>query len=171
LSLLKNKEQGKVTEEYLSLVTGLGIVPGSGCGLLFKGDLQNDKWLAEIKSTRNDHMRVQTAWWFKARAQADLKQKFYSSVILIFTARFDEYGGPLAVALVENHLVPKLECLPESYDLSGTCRKISQTRFSTLVPGFKSLARLEDPRKRVAQLAFITLPDFHSIVDKTSNGQ
>jgi hypothetical protein len=166
---MKNKQQGNITEENLVLETGLELVPGSGCGLLFKGDLQNDYWLAEGKSSRNNHLVFNTAWWFKAEAQALLKRKVYSALLLVFTIRFDEYTGPLGIAAVQNHLVPSLECTKKSFDIHGTTHKIKQPQFEHIYEGQKSLVRVEDKQKRTAQLAFITLPDFQKLVTKTSN--
>jgi len=65
------------SEQWVEDRTGLRRVPGSGCGLVYKGDNGNRLWHYEDKSTRADYLCIKLAWLDKAKTQANSKQKPY----------------------------------------------------------------------------------------------
>lgn len=73
----QNKAQSQKSEERVEAVTGLERTPGSGCGLLFKGDNGNKDWHFEDKSTRQERLVVKREWWEKTRYQAQQRNKTY----------------------------------------------------------------------------------------------
>ena len=87
--------QGEKMEKLASLLTGFEMTPGSGCGLIFKGDLNSDEWIIEVKSTRSKHLRFDTAWWSKLKRQAKEKQKEKYALIFGWTDRPKDYDGSL----------------------------------------------------------------------------
>ena len=101
-----NRAQGAHLERLASLYTGIKQTPGSGCGLIFKGDLNSDDWFIEVKSTRSKKLTLNSEWWFKAQAQAREKLKPNVALVIGWTTRNSEYSGSLQFAVVGNYEGP-----------------------------------------------------------------
>jgi len=93
-------------ERLASLYTGIAQTPGSGCGKIFKGDLNSDKWFIEVKSTRSKRLTLDSGWWFKSLAQAREKYKPSVALVIGWTTRNSEYTGSLQFALVQSYEGP-----------------------------------------------------------------
>lgn len=74
-------------------MAGLQVAPGSGCGLLFKGDYLDNNWHIEAKSTRNDIIRVKKTWWEKALRQAKQTKKEHVALIVGWDTPPESYRG------------------------------------------------------------------------------
>lgn len=95
-------------ERLASLYTGVAQTPGSGCGKIFKGDLNSDEWFIEVKSTRSKKLTLNSGWWSKANAQAREKYKPRVALVIGWTKRNSAYTGSLQFALVKNYEGPVL---------------------------------------------------------------
>ena len=93
-------------ERLASLYTGIEQTPGSGCGKIFKGDLNSDEWFIEVKSTRSTKLSLNSEWWFKAKDQARDKLKPHVALVIGWTTRNSEYSGSLQFAVVEEYEGP-----------------------------------------------------------------
>lgn len=116
-----NKDQGSRLEKVASLFTGLDTTPGSGCGLLFKGDLHSASWIVEVKSTRKSTLRFDMSWWSKLIAQAKEKHKPHYGLLLGWVDRPAGFTGNLQYG-----------CLPDSSDFGApdyvlTCKRTTVT--------------------------------------------
>ena len=90
-------------ERLASLYTGIAQTPGSGCGKIFKGDLNSDDWFIEVKSTRSEKLSLDSGWWFKAKDQAREKLKPNVALVIGWTTRNSEYSGSLQFAVLQNY--------------------------------------------------------------------
>jgi hypothetical protein len=119
-------------------------VPGSGCGLLFKGDLTNDSWYYEQKSTRTDVLRFRQEWWYKAEAQAADKRKPNVALGVCFTNRLNDYTGHLRFVFVLNQLVSHLETKTEGLILTNRTKQFPQNKAGHWPEiGYKQLIKLD----------------------------
>jgi len=96
-----NRVQGAQLEKTAALHTGLEVTPGSGCGLRFKGDLNNECWLVEVKSTRDKTLVFDSRWWSKAEKQAKEKQKANVGLVFGWTTRPKGYTGELMFGAIQ----------------------------------------------------------------------
>ncbi len=87
--------QGAALEKIAASLTDTELTPGSGCGLRFKGDLQHEDWLLEVKSTRAKRITFDTNWVIKAEKQGHSKGKDFWAVIFGWTERPEGYKGSL----------------------------------------------------------------------------
>lgn len=85
------------------MFTGFTKVPGSGCGLLFKGDLNSDEYFVEVKSSRLPELHLHAEWILKAKAQAKEKVKPKWAVVFGWLERPAKYDGPIRVAICDWH--------------------------------------------------------------------
>lgn len=106
-------------EQKLAMWTGLDVTPGSGCGYIFKGDLNDEEWLVEVKSTRQKELVFDTAWFTKAAAQAKDKNKEFFAVLFGWDDRPDDFNGSSILFAA----VPEELCDIEPKDPHISCGK------------------------------------------------
>lgn len=109
----------------MSLLTEVELTPGSGCGFLFKGDLNHESWLLEVKSTRSADITFDYGWVTKAKRQAKQKSKEDWAVLFGWTDRPDDYQGELHFVATDH--VPKDSEGVEDILITGKSKTIKRS--------------------------------------------
>ncbi len=147
-------------ERLASLYTGIKQTPGSGCGLIFKGDLNSDDWFIEVKSTRSKKLLLDSGWWFKAKDQAREKLKPYVALVIGWTTRNSEYSGPLQFAVVEDYVGP----VEFDLVLKGKTKSLPMDRLTSL--GDTKIAKITFKDSSVAYMMPIRHFELHYMEQK-----
>lgn len=111
-------------EAKLAMWTGLDVTPGSGCGFIFKGDLNSENWLIEVKSTRQKAFVFDSSWVSKTRTYAKEKGKDNYAILFGWDERPEGYDGELLFAAVpsDEHIETNIA---DSFHLNSKTAKIN----------------------------------------------
>lgn len=120
----KNRQQGAEMEAKLAMWTGLDVTPGSGCGFIFKGDLNSENWLIEVKSTRQDAFVFDSGWLSKTQTYAKEKGKDNYAVLFGWDSRPEGYDGELLFAAVPLDIENPIH-VSESHHLASKTAKMN----------------------------------------------
>jgi hypothetical protein len=159
----KNRKQGDNHESGLASMTGLSRVQGSGSGMYQLGDLANELWHLEAKSTRSGSIRFDQKWIDKARRQATRLEREYVALAIQFAVRGEEYSGPLEAIVLFSKNVGELEPL-SSISSNTRTKALKQEWFSHLVDG-KCIPFTTPDYK----LTIITINDFKCILSTSKD--
>lgn len=165
LQAIQNRNQSLMSERRVEDRTGLGRIPGSGCGRIFKGDNGNRLWHYEDKSTRKDALCIKLGWLIKAETQARDTKKIYYALgvsgkvrIVVVPATLAELAGlrPAAgfdsLSAVQNKSVTK----PTSY--------FSASLVSIETDEYVPVGFFDKERGRTQKFAVISEETFSSVV-------
>lgn len=159
----KNRKQGQKHETGLGRATGLTQVPGSGSGMYKLGDLANDDWHLEAKSTRSGVIRFDQKWVDKASRQARRLDRNHIAIAIQFVNRMDDHRGELEAVAVRSLPDPDMVRLDPIVSTTRTIG-IAQKALAGLAPGKTiPLVLPEYPH-----LYLLTISDFAKLIDVCS---
>lgn len=74
----RSNEHGKLYEPKVARRIGARLTPNSGAMVGAKGDMTKDKWLLELKTTKDASLSIQLSWLVKITEEAQAKSKIPS---------------------------------------------------------------------------------------------
>lgn len=122
------------------------------------GDLNDEDWHLEAKSTRTEELRFDQKWLDKAHRQAHRLDRQYIALAIQFTTRSEDYLGPLEAVMVPCVMADDLDTLSSLESVTRT-KAISLWELADLVPGRSIL--FNTPKYK---LAIITVKDYSCLL-------